>query len=141
MSRSRTCSELLRIPNFEDRYSYLRLDGEVGSVTFGFDRYLNQRFYHSAEWRSIRDFVITRDNGCDLAVVGRPIFDKIYIHHMNPICAKDLERVRDLLYDPEFLICVSHDTHNAIHYGTETLLPKDPIIRRPDDTCPWVKRS
>lgn len=141
MSRSRSYSELIRISSFEDRYSYLRLDGEVGSVTFGFDRYLNQRFYHSAEWRSIRDFVITRDNGCDLAVDGRPIFDKIYIHHMNPICVKDFDMVRDRLYDPEFLICVSHDTHNAIHYGTEKLLPKDPIIRRPNDTCPWVKRS
>ena len=137
MSRSRSYSELIRIPSFEGRFQYLRLDGEVGSTTFGFDRYLNQRFYHSAEWRSIRDFVIARDNGCDMAVDGRTIFGKIYIHHINPICVKDLELVRDILYDPEYLVCVAFDTHNAIHYGTDDLLPKDPIIRRPGDTCPW----
>ncbi len=137
MSRSRSYSELIRIPSYEERYSYLRLDGEVGSATFGFDRYLNQRFYHSSEWRSIRDFVIARDNGCDMAVDGRTIYDKIYIHHINPICVKDLELVRDILYDPEYLVCVSFDTHNAIHYGTDSLLSKDPIIRRPGDTCPW----
>lgn len=137
MSRSRSYSKLIQIPSFEGRFQYLRLDGEVGSATFGFDRYLNQRFYHSAEWRSIRDYVIARDNGCDMAVDGRTIFGKIYIHHINPICVKDLELVREILYDPEYLVCVTFDTHNAIHYGTDALLPKDPIIRRPGDTCPW----
>lgn len=137
MLRSKNYSELIRIPTFKDRYNYLRLDGDVGSVTFGFDRYLNQRFYHSGEWRSIRNHVIARDKGCDMAMDGRIIYEKIYIHHINPICMKDIELARDLLLDPEYLVCVSHDTHNAIHYGTESLLPKDPIIRRPGDTCPW----
>lgn len=136
-SRIRRYSELMRMPSFEERYAYLRLDNKVGAVTFGFDRYINQKFYHSSEWRSIRDFVIVRDNGCDLAMDGRPIFDRIYIHHMNPIGVKDIELSRDVLFDMEYLICVSQQTHNAIHYGTDELLSKDPIIRKPGDTCPW----
>lgn len=140
MSRSRCYSELMRFRTFEDRYRYLRILGEVGASTFGFDRYLNQRFYHSTQWRSIRDHVIARDNGRDLGIKGRQIYGKIYVHHMNPILVKDLELIRDVLIDPKYLICASHDTHNAIHYGNEDLLPKDPIIRRPGDTCPW-KRS
>lgn len=138
--RSRCYSELIRLRAFEERYRYLQILGSVGTETFGFDRYLNQRFYRSAEWRSIRDLVIARDNGCDLGVEGRLIYGKIYIHHMNPILAKDLEFARDVLTDPEYLICTSHETHNAIHYGSEELLARDPIIRRPGDTCPW-KRS
>lgn len=140
MSRSRCYSELILIPTFEARYAYLQLCGEVGATTFGFDRYLNQRFYHSGEWRAVRDFVIARDLGCDLAIEGREIFGTIYIHHMNPILIKDLELSRRIILDPEFLVCVSHDTHNAIHYGTDALLAKDPIIRRPGDTCPWLVR-
>lgn len=140
MSRSRCYSELIQLPSFEERYRYLRILGSVGTETFGFDRYLNQRFYHSAEWRSIRDYIIARDNGRDLGIEGREIFGKIYIHHMNPILIKDLILVRDILIDPEYLICTSHETHNAIHYGSEELLSRDPLIRRPNDTCPW-KRS
>lgn len=137
---SRRYSELIRIPTFEERYRYLRILGSVGTETFGFDRYMNQGFYHSIEWRSIRDHIIARDNGCDLGIDGRQIFGKIYIHHMNPVSVKDLEFIREVLIDPEYLICASHDTHNAIHYGSEELLARDPIIRRPGDTCPW-KRS
>lgn len=140
MSKSRSYSELTLIPTYAERYKYLQLCGEVGATTFGFDRYLNQRFYHSGEWRAVRDFVIARDLGCDLAVEGREIFGTIYIHHMNPILIKDLELSRRIILDPEFLVCVSHDTHNAIHYGTDALLAKDPIIRRPGDTCPWLVR-
>lgn len=137
MSKSRSYSELIRIPSFDERYAYLRLDGKIGLTTFGFDRYLNQRFYHSAEWKAIRDFVIARDNGCDMAVEGRVIYGNIYIHHINPIDMNDIVLIQRSISDPEYLVCVSFETHNAIHYGTDALLSKDPIIRRPGDTCPW----
>ena len=133
----RTYSELIRIDTFLERFEYLKLDGRVGVETFGFDRYLNQRFYHSAEWRSIRDYVIARDLGCDLGVAGYEIYGKIYIHHMNPITQKDIIRSNDSMLDPEFLICTTHNTHNAIHYGDQSLLVTGPIERRPNDTCPW----
>lgn len=133
----RTYTELITLPTFLDRFQYLQLNGRVGSDTFGFDRYLNQTFYHSYEWRKIRDHVIIRDNGCDLGMPGYEINSKIYIHHMNPIDLKDIEqRVSDIL-NPEYLICVSHRTHNAIHYGDENILPQDPIVRRPGDTKLW----
>lgn len=135
----RTYSELILLPTFEERFEYLRLDGRVGEDTFGFDRYLNQLFYRSYEWRKIRDYVIIRDNGCDLGVEGYNIYGKVLIHHMNPITARDIERRTDLLLDPEYLICVTHDTHNAIHYGDENLIIKAPIERRPNDTCPWKR--
>lgn len=138
--RSRCYSELVLLPTFEERYRYLQIRGSVGSETFGFDRYLNQRFYHSPEWRMIRDYVIARDNGCDLGISGREIQGKIYIHHMNLLRAEDLADAGSALYDPEYLICAAHETHNAIHYGSEGLLPRDPIIRRPGDTCPWKGR-
>lgn len=133
----KTYSELIALPTFEERYEYLRLNGIVGEDTFGFDRYLNQNFYRSAEWRRIRDRVIVRDNGCDLAIDDRIIYGKILIHHMNPITDKDLFNLSDILLDPEYLICVSHNTHNAIHYGDGERLVKDPIVRTKNDTCPW----
>ena len=134
---TKTYSELIALPTFEERYEYLRLNGRVGEDTFGFDRYLNQNFYRSAEWRRIRDRVIVRDNGCDLAIDDRIIYGKILIHHMNPITDKDLFNLSDILLDPEYLICVSHNTHNAIHYGDGERLVKDPIVRTKNDTCPW----
>ena len=133
----RTYSDLSKLTTFEDRYNYLRLNGFVGQETFGFDRYLNQVFYKSAKWRSVRDFVIIRDNGCDLGIEGREIYGKIIIHHMNPITIQDIEQESDFLLDPEFLISTVHETHNAIHYGDENLLIRMPIERKPNDTCPW----
>lgn len=134
---SRTYSELITIPTFEERFKYLRLDGSVGEQTFGFDRYINQVFYQSYEWKKIRDAVIIRDNGCDLGVEGHDIRGKILIHHMNPISLKDIETRSDFLLNPEYLISTMHITHNAIHYGDENLLPKGPIERKKYDTCPW----
>ena len=133
----RTYSELITLPTFEERYRYLKLSGRIGEDTFGFDRYLNQVLYHSQEWKRIRDFVIIRDNGCDLGVEGYEIHGRILIHHMNPITAKDIERRSDILLNPEYLISTVHNTHNAIHYGDEGLLMKAPIERKPNDTCPW----
>ena len=135
----KTYSELILLPTFEERFEYLRLDGKVGEDTFGFDRYLNQLFYRSQEWRKIRDYVIVRDNACDLGVEGCDIYSKVLIHHMNPLTARDIEKRTDLLLDPEYLICTTHNTHNAIHYGDENLLAKDPIERTKNDTCPWRK--
>lgn len=132
-------SELIALPTFEERYRYLRLNGNVGVDTFGFDRYLNQKFYRSAEWRRIRDYVIVRDNGCDLGIEDRMIPGRILIHHMNPIREKDIIYMTDLLTNPEYLICVSHMTHNAIHYGDEGLLIPEPVIRTKNDTCPWKR--
>ena len=135
----RTYSELILLPTFEERFEYLRLDGKVGEDTFGFDRYLNQLFYRSQEWRKIRDYVIVRDNACDLGVEGCDIYSKVLIHHMNPITARDIEKRTELLLDPEYLICTTHNTHNAIHYGDENLIIKSPIVRTKNDTCPWKR--
>lgn len=132
-------SELITLPTFEERYRYLRLNGRVGEDTFGFDRYLNQKFYRSLEWKRIRDQVIVRDNGCDLGIEDRMIYGKILIHHMNPITDKDIINQTDALLNPEFLICVTHTTHNAIHYGDEDLLITAPIVRTKNDTCPWKR--
>lgn len=137
MMKIKTYSELITLPTFEERFRYLKLDGVVGKSTFGFDRYLNQRFYTSKEWKKIRNEIILRDNGLDLGIDDHVIVGKIYIHHMNPIMAKDIVDQTRYLLDPEFLICVSHITHNAIHYGDESLLPQSLIERRPNDTCPW----
>lgn len=134
---TRTYSEIITIPTFEERFEYLRLDGSVGNETFGFDRYLNQLFYGSREWKAIRDFVIVRDNGCDLGVDGHEIYGRILIHHMNPITIKDIEFKSKYLLDPEFLISTIHNTHNAIHYGDKNLLITAPIERSKNDTCPW----
>lgn len=135
----KTYSELIALPTFEERYRYLRLSGNVGEETFGFDRYLNQVFYRSQRWKDIRDYVIIRDNGCDLGVEGYEIHGRILIHHMNPITVRDIERESEFLLDPEYLITTVHNTHNAIHYGDESLLITAPIERRPNDTCPWRK--
>lgn len=133
----RTYSELITLPTFEERYRYLRIGGRVGEETFGFDRYLNQIFYKSKEWLSIRDQVIARDNGCDLGIPGREIRGRILIHHMNPITVEDILNRSDFLLNPEYLICTVKNTHDAIHYGDENLLNKDPIERTKNDTCPW----
>lgn len=133
----RTYSELILLPTFEERFQYLRLDGAVGKETFGFDRYLNQVFYRSTRWRAIRDKVIIRDGACDLGIVGREIYEKILIHHLNPITISDIENESDFLMNPEYLICTTHNTHNAIHYGDDSLLIKAPIERTKYDTCPW----
>ncbi len=134
----RRYSELKNLSTFEERFEYLRLDGQVGTDTFGFDRYLNQKFYRSPEWKKVRDFVILRDNGCDLGIDDNPIFDKVYIHHMNPLSQDDILNSSDNLLNPEYLICVSHSTHNAIHYGTDKINNKI-IERHENDTCPWKK--
>lgn len=134
----RTYSELIKLSTFKDRFEYLKLDGKVGEETFGFDRYLNQVLYTSPEWKSIRSYVITRDNGCDLAMPDREIrSERILIHHMNPITVDDIVERSDYVLNPEYLICVTMNTHNAIHYGDSELLYKDPIVRSKNDTCPW----
>ena len=137
MTTIRTFSELCQLSTFEERFDYLRLNGSVGKDTFGFDRYLNQQFYRSSEWKHIRDRVILRDNGCDLGVEGYEIRGRILIHHINPISVEDINTMSDLLMNPEYLICVSHRTHNAIHYGDESLIITAPIERIQNDTCPW----
>lgn len=136
---TKTYSELIRLSTFEDRFRYLMIRGSVGKDTFGADRYFNQKFYKSGEWRRIRDHVITRDLGCDLGIRGREIFGTIIVHHMNPFLMEDLtgDNAMDLL-DPEYLICVSDSTHKAIHYGDESFLPEIFVERRPNDTCPWL---
>lgn len=133
----RTYSELITIPTFEERYKYLKIGGKVGKETFGFERYLNQEFYKSHEWQSIRRQVIVRDLGCDLGIEGREIHGKIIVHHMNPITIDDIVSASDFLLNPEYLICTLKSTHDAIHYGDESLLIKAPVERMKNDTCPW----
>ena len=135
--RIRTYSELSQIPTFEERYEYLALRGVVGEPTFGYDRWLNQAFYRSAEWRHIRNYVIYRDLGCDLGVEGYEIHDKVIIHHMNPMQQADLLHGNDDIVNLEYLISTTHKTHNAIHYGDASLLPKQYTPRRPGDTKLW----
>ena len=137
MMSIRTYSELIKIPTFKDRFEYLQLDGKVGEETFGFDRYLNQIFYKSPEWKAVRDFVIIRDQGCDLAMEGHEIFGRILVHHMNPIRIEDIVNRSKYLLDPEYLICTIKNTHDAIHYGDGSLLIIGPIERTKNDTCPW----
>lgn len=133
----KTYSELSRIDSFKERYRYLKLSGVVGESTFGFDRYINQIFYRSSEWKRLRDQIIIRDNGCDLGVEGHDIYGQILIHHMNPITEKDIMDQSEFLLNPEYLICTTKLTHNAIHYGDENLLMTEPIVRTKNDTCPW----
>lgn len=135
----RTYSELIKLKTFKDRFEYLKLDGIVGEETFGFDRYMNQIFYKSREWTSVRRAVIIRDNGCDLGVEGYEIHGKILIHHMNPINLSDIVHKTDELLNPDYLITTVLSTHNAIHYGDASLLPALPIERRANDTCPWKR--
>lgn len=137
---TKTYSELITIPTFEERYRYLKLDGRIGEDTFGFDRYLNQAFYKSKAWLKLRDQIILRDNGCDLGIEGREIqAGRILIHHMNPITKEDILNERDFLLDPEYLITTTKKTHDAIHYGDEKLLVLIPPERKKNDTCPWRK--
>lgn len=133
----RTYSELIKLPTLSERFEYLKLGGVIGEDTFGFERYLNQNFYRSAVWKKIRNEVIIRDNGCEMGLENYPISGRIIIHHMNPVDSDDIIHQRDILLNPEFLICVGNQTHNAIHYGSIDLLPQDPIERKPNDTCPW----
>lgn len=135
----KTYSELKTLTTFEERFRYLKLNGQVGKDTFGFDRWLNQIFYRDPEWKSIRDYVIVRDNGCDLGVDGYEINGRILVHHMNPITKMDIVERTEYLLDPEYLISTVHRTHNAIHYGDESLLFTMPIERTRNDTCPWKK--
>ena len=136
-SKVRTYSELRRLDTFEERYAYLALQGEVGNSTFGFDRWMNQVFYRSPEWKQVRSAVVFRDNGCDLGVPGYEIYNRLMVHHMNPISAEDLENGEPWILDPEYLITTTHRTHNAIHYGDDSLLPRAPVERRPGDTKLW----
>ena len=133
----RNYSELITLRTFKERFEYLKLDGIVGEETFGFDRYMNQIFYKSKEWASVRREVIIRDNGCDLGVDGYEIHGKILIHHMNPINLSDIVHKTDELLNPDYLITTVLSTHNAIHYGDASLLPALPVERRVNDTCPW----
>ena len=133
----KTYKEMSRLKTFEERYKYLRLRGAVGEDTFGFDRFINQRFYRSVEWKRIRNQVIIRDDGCDLGDPDHPINGRVIIHHMNPIRKEDFDIDPEFILNPDYLVCVSHNTHNAIHYGDENLLPKEWQPRQPNDTCPW----
>ena len=136
-NKIRTYIELRQLETFEERYLYLRLHGEVGESTFGFDRWINQQFYKSQEWKLVRNHILIRDNGCDLGVPGFEIHQGALVHHMNPISVDDIKHGEEWLLDPNFLITVSLLTHNAIHYGDENLLPRGPIVREPGDTKLW----
>jgi hypothetical protein len=133
----RSYSELRRLTTFEERFQYLSLVGQVGAATFGFDRWINQHFYRSREWKQVRDLVILRDNGCDLGISGYEIHHGLLVHHMNPILPEDLARGEQWILDPEYLVTTTHRTHNAIHYGDESLIRRPPVERRPGDTKLW----
>ena len=137
MSRVRSYTELRKHSTFEERFAYLSMPGEVGAATFGFDRWINQQFYRSREWKRAREFVIVRDEGCDLGIPGYDIHADLLVHHMNPVTADDLIRGEEWVLDPEFLITTTHRTHNAIHYGDASLLRRAPVERRPGDTKLW----
>jgi hypothetical protein len=137
MARIRTYSELRQLETFEERYHYLELKGVLGQATFGFDRWINQRFYRSPEWKYVRNRVIIRDNGCDLGILGFEIFSGLIIHHMNPLTVNDLKIGDERIINPNFLITTSLQTHNAIHYGDQNLLPRGPIVREAGDTTLW----
>ena len=136
---TRSYSELIHLKTFEERFNYLKLDGSVGFSTFGYDRYLNQQFYTSSEWKRIRDVVIIRDHGCDLGIEGYEIYGSFVIHHMNPITVENFEKYYEEMLKPEFLIATTDATHKAIHYSNSNILPSSPIIRKRNDTCPWKK--
>ena len=135
----RTYTELISLPTLEERFRYLKLDGKIGEATFGFQRWLNQEFYHSSEWLSFRDDVIIRDNGCDLGIAGHEIFGPVLIHHINPITYEDIINRNPCVFDLENVICTQLKTHNAIHYGDESILILKPVQRSRNDTCPWRK--
>lgn len=133
----RCYNDLIQLKTFEERFRYLKINGKVGEETFGLDRYINQQLYKSQRWRSTRSKIIIRDDGCDLGIDGRQLDDYIVVHHMNPIALEDIEEERDIVFDSNYLICCSTRTHRAIHFGDENLLIRDPVIRRPNDTCLW----
>lgn len=137
MTNTRTYTELSRLPTFEERFEYLKLNGQVSSETFGFERYLNQNFYRSAEWKSVRNRVIARDLGRDLGVEGFDLHEKIIVHHMNPMTPEDISDSMSWILDPEYLISTSLNTHNAIHYGNASNLLLPPVDRFPGDTKLW----
>lgn len=130
-------SEMIKLPSFVDRFEYLVLSGSVGHSTFGYSRYLNQAFYTSKEWKYTRRRVIIRDNGWDLAVEGYDIYNRLYVHHINPITLQDIEERNPMIFDMDNLVCCSFNTHQAIHFGDLTMIAQDPIERHPNDTCPW----
>jgi len=134
---NKSYEELVKLKTFKERYRYLKLNGRVGEETFGCDRYLNQVFYRSKEWKDFRNKIIIRDNGCDLGIDGMEIHNKLLIHHINPITKRDILERSSLLMDENNVICVSHNTHEAIHYGDESLLIEEYVPRRPNDTIPW----
>ena len=134
---NRTYRECMQLPTFQERYRYLQIGGRVGKETFGFDRYLNQMLYRTPEWKRFRRDMIVRDNGCDLGCEGYEIYGNILVHHINPITVDDVVNRASCIFDPNNAICTSLNTHNAIHYGDETLLITEPVIRKPNDTCPW----
>lgn len=140
MNHSKSYTEMSLLPSFDERFKYLKLNGQVGSDTFGFDRYMNQDFYRSAEWKHIRSYVIARDEGCDLGIPDCQINGRVFIHHINPISKEDVILGNEKLLDPENLVCISMDTHNALHYGDDSILNKNKIIERtPNDMCPWKR--
>lgn len=137
-TKRKSYSEMSQCGTFDERYNYLKLQGEVAGETFGFDRYLNQKFYKSREWKRVRDQVIVRDNGCDMGLKDYPIKGKILIHHINPLSLDEVSNGSPALLDPNNLVCVSHETHNAIHYGDQTIVKDKTLVeRRPNDTSPW----
>ena len=135
----KTYSEAMSISSYLERFRYLQIGGKVGDETFGYDRYLNQTLYRTAEWKRFRRDIIVRDNGCDLACEGYEIVGNVLVHHIIPITVKDIIRRDPKIFDPENVVCVSHNTHNAIHYGDENLLTLGPIERTKNDTCPWKR--
>lgn len=135
----RSYEGLIKLPTFKERFEYLKLNGHIGDATFGYERYLNQEFYSSARWKKFRRDAIVRDDGCDLAMEGHTIFDRIVIHHINPVTIDDIEKDSSVLMDMNNVVCVSWTTHMAIHYGDYALLPKDPVERRLNDMCPWLE--
>lgn len=135
----KTYSEMIKLPSFKERFLYLQIGGSVGTITFGNERYLNQVLYQSGEWKRVRRRIIIRDNGCDLGCDGYELDGGILIHHIDPITIEDIVSRNPKVFDPDNLICTSHNTHNAIHYGDESLLVMEPLIRAQNDTCPWRK--
>lgn len=133
----RSYLECMQLLTFQERYRYLQIGGRVGKETFGFDRYLNQMLYRTPEWKRFRRDMIVRDNGCDLGCEGYEIYGNVLVHHINPITVEDVINRNPCIFDPNNVICTSLNTHNAIHYGDETLLITEPVIRKPNDTCPW----
>ena len=134
---TRSYLECMQLLTFQERYRYLQIGGQVGKETFGFDRYLNQMLYRTPEWKRFRRNMIVRDNGCDLGCEGYEIYGNVLVHHINPITVEDVINRNPCIFDPNNVICTSLNTHNAIHYGDETLLITEPVVRKPNDTCPW----